>query len=1165
MRIRSIPGQHPKLLALALAGLLLGACSSETPEAPKPAADPQVATTAQPAEAKTAPRIIEMTDDEVKRAGESAKRQLTFENAEGINVELWAPEKLLADPVAISVDNQGRIWTTITNRSNNSEFDIRGYQDWEIPSMTFTTVEDRRNFLRTELAPEKSEQNKERIPDRNGDGSHDWRDLAFVKEEVVMLQDTTGNGSANRAQLFIQDFGDEVTDVMGGIYYHNQRDELFVAVGPDAWRVKDTDGDGMADTKHSIAHGFNVHIGFSGHGMSGVILGPDGRIYYGIGDPGASITDSTGKKWHYPNQGIIVRSEPDGSNFEVFAAGVRNTHEFVFDKYGNLITVDNDGDHVGEYERLLYVIDGSDSGWRINWQLGKYKDPKNNTYKVWMDEDYYKPHFKGQSALILPPVAPYHSGPAGMVYNPGTAWSNEWLDHFFVVEFVGSAPRSGINAFTLEPDGASFRLASDKKVFRGVQGTGLDWGPDGALYMSDWIEGWGRNGKGRIWKLDTPATAGNETRADTQARLAEDFGQHGVDQLIALMAHADMRVRSKAQFELVERKAVDSLQAAAQQTEHQLQRIHGLWGIGQLARAQAEMGELLLPYLSDSDAEIRAQAARLLGDAPFSPAAEALIKLLKDPEIRVQFFAAQALGRLGVKEATAPLVALLEQNQDKDVYLRQAVAIALSRIGDEAALAALSGHASEAVRIGAVVALGRMKSPELARFLDDASEFVTTNAARAISDDDFVTDALPALAAMLEQTRFTNEPLTRRAINANLYEGKVHNAQRLAAFAQRTSAEGALRAEALKTLGVWAESSIFDRVTGLHRGAVKNNAEDARAALSPIYETLLADESPEVREASVLVLGDLNFRETQTLLAKVLIEDAAAPVRIAALNTLKSLGYLKMSEAVFAALNDKDQSVRMAALGMVPTLDLPVTQVVEMHQVLLDKGTEGEQQAALVSLANVKAPEAYQVIEGQMRLLIEDKLTPALQLELITSAEKIGTPALTALLAEYEATKDASKPMEVFREALHGGDAMRGRMIFRHNSTAQCVRCHIVGKRGNLVGPELTAIAHVLDREQMLAAMVDPAARIAPGFGRITAVMNNGERIEGFFESETPTTKTLVSGDNKRAINKADIAKVEAAASGMPPMGMLLNKSQLRDLVAYLMTLQGQDEDAPSH
>src|SRR5690606_39346750 len=129
----------------------------------------------------------------------------------------------------------------------------------------------------------------------------------------------------------------------------------------------------------------------------------------------------------------------------------------------NLITVDNDGDHAGEYERLVYLIDGSDSGWRINWQLGKYRDPKNNSYKVWMDEDYYKPRFDGQSALILPPLAPYHSGPAGMVYNPGTALSDEWQDHFFVAEFVGAAPRSGINAFTLKPKGASFELASEDR------------------------------------------------------------------------------------------------------------------------------------------------------------------------------------------------------------------------------------------------------------------------------------------------------------------------------------------------------------------------------------------------------------------------------------------------------------------------------------------------------------------------------------------------------------------------------------------------------------------------------------------------------------------------------------------------------------------------------
>ena len=87
----------------------------------------------------------------------------------------------------------------------------------------------------------------------------------------------------------------------------------------------------MLDTKVSISHGYAVHIGFGGHGMSGAIEGPDGKIYWGIGDIGANLTALNGDTFKYPNQGVLVRSNPDGSDFEVFAAGLRNTHEFVFD------------------------------------------------------------------------------------------------------------------------------------------------------------------------------------------------------------------------------------------------------------------------------------------------------------------------------------------------------------------------------------------------------------------------------------------------------------------------------------------------------------------------------------------------------------------------------------------------------------------------------------------------------------------------------------------------------------------------------------------------------------------------------------------------------------------------------------------------------------------
>lgn len=1134
---------------------LISSCSGKAPSV-------QVAKTPVTINAN-ALEITHLSSEEAAQTAQEIEQQVSLKLAPGLSAKLWASEKLLSDTVAINVDDKGRVWAAITSRSNNSEFDIRGYPKWEQPSMKFTSVEDRRAFLHEELAPEKSAQNT-KFPDRNKDGSHDWRDLAIMQERVVRLEDTSNSGRADLAQTVIRDFNTEVTDVAGGLYYHNQTDELFVNIAPDLWSLKDTNGDGTMDSKKSLATGFGVHIGFSGHGFSGAILGPDGRLYSNMGDIGSSITDSAGKKWHYPNQGVIVRSEINGSNFEVFAAGLRNTHEFSFDKFGNLISVDNDGDHVGEYERLVYLIDGSDSGWRTNWQLGKYKDPKNNTYKVWMDENYYKPRFKDQAAHVLPPIAPYHAGPAGMTYNPGTALSEKWQDHFFVVEFVGSPSRGGVNAFTLKPEGASFKLDTDQNVFRGILATGIDFGPDGALYMSDWMEGWSLKQKGRIWKLDTPETANNAARKDTQARLAESFSAHSLQKLTVLLTHADMRVRQKAQLELVERKATQQLQAVATDSAHQLARIHALWGLGQLARKDSAQAAVLIPFLSDKDAEIRAQAAKLLGDANAVTATNNLLPLLTDSNLRVQFFAAQALGRLneksGAESAITPLVAMLATNNEKDVYLRQAGAIALARIGNQDALAKLATHPSEAVRIAAVVALKRLESPALALFLNDSSEFVVTNAARAISDDNFVTAAMPALAKLLDAPRFTNEPLLRRVINANLYatgaNSSAENSARLVRFAQQKNIDGALRAEAINTLSVWAKSSDFDRVTGQHRGAVSHNVADAQRALSSAYKNLLSDNNSVLRSAAIVAFAEFDVKNTNDTLVKTLSQDSDPAVRIAALHALKKFNLSDMSKVTFAALKDKDQSVRMAALTLLPELNLPVQQVVSMHDLLLQNGTLGEQQAAYTSLSNVKAPEATAVFKQQLQRLIEGKIAREVQLDLMSAAEKTDSAELKQLLATYDTSKNANDPLDVYRESLLGGNATEGKNLFRFSNMAQCVRCHMVGVNGARVGPELTTIASRISREQMLEALVSPSARIAPGFGRITAVLKTGERIEGAFDAETNTTITITGNDKTHRLNRTDVAKIETSTSGMPPMNLLLDHMQIRDLVAYLSTLK---------
>ena len=89
------------------------------------------------------------------------------------------------------------------------------------------------------------------------------------------------------------------------------------------------------------------------------------------------------------------------------------------------------------------------------------------------------------------------------------------------------------------------------------------------------------------------------------------------------------------------------------------------------------------------------------------PAAPALIELLKNPNARVQYFAAVALGKLQEPTAFAGLFELLKQNNNADPMLRHAAILALTRIGNTDALIAAANHDSAAVRLGAVVALRR--------------------------------------------------------------------------------------------------------------------------------------------------------------------------------------------------------------------------------------------------------------------------------------------------------------------------------------------------------------------------------------------------------------------------------------------------------------------------
>ncbi len=148
--------------------------------------------------------------------------------------------------------------------------------------------------------------------------------------------------------------------------------------------------------------------------------------------------------------------------------------------------------------------------------------------------------------------------------------------------------------------------------------------------------------------------------------------------------------------------------------------------------------------------------------------------------------------------------------------------------------------------------------------------------------------------------------------------------------------------------------------------------------------------------------------------------------------------------------------------------------------------------------------------------------------------------------------------LDEYGETLFGGNRREGRNVFNYNSIAQCIRCHTAGAvgEGGAVGPSLKGVASVLTREQLLQALVEPSARLAPGYRSVSLVLTDGQEVSGMLAKETASELTITTSDAEPlVIPIARIKKRENMPSSMPPMGGLLSKRELPDVVDYLTTL----------
>ena len=1102
-----------------------------------------------------------------KGSAEEALAQVQVEK--GLTVEVWAAEPLMANPVAFCFDEKGRAYVAETTRFGNGVPDTRGHMNWLDEDLANRSTADRLAMYR----------------------KHKYQGFEKYDDQVRLVWDKAGKGRADTGTVFSKGYNRPEDGLMAGVLA--RKGKLYLGNIPDLYVLRDANNDGVADEKTSLFTGFGPTAQFIGHDLHGLRMGPDGKLYFSVGDRGFVVKTKEGHTLSYPNTGAVLRCEPDGRGLEVVHYGLRNPQELAFDDHGNLFTYDNNSDS-GDRARWVHVVEGGDSGWRGGYQYGTLYHPpgvKEGNRGPWNAENvWHAPAEPGDPpAYVVPPLAHFGNGPAGITHYPGVGLSDKYKDHFFATDFTASPANSLIWAVAVKPKGASFEVVKSEPFVRGMVPTDCEFGPDGAFYWSDWVGGWNPPNKGRIFRVSDPVAMKNPAVAEARKLIAEGFEKRTNDELAKLLEHPHQQVRQEAQFELAGRKpdeAMKVFEAVANGSSNPLARLHAIWGLGMVGHqsfgvpAHAAVAKLA----GDPDVEVRIQVARVLGDPKALVVSgqrgrvpghhEAVKKLMADPEPRVRAVAAAAWGRLpdwftptypgSVDAVHGPLFALLKDNADADPYLRHAAVmglVAAARGNDgrlwDAWTQAKKDFDTPAVRLGVVLALRRLKGEKVAEFLADDDPKIVAEAARAVYDERLA-NAYPKLAALADKPA-PQDPVAYRALAANYVLGTPEAAARVAKLAATSAAPEHQAVFALKLLADWAAPPRRDPITGLTHDLPKRPANLAADALKPHVGGVFAGPAA-VRAEAAKVTARLGIREVGPLLAVLVMDaNASATSRADALLALAAVKGTELAEVVAYAKGSDVPKLRAAALTVRSETD-PDGVLKDVTVLLADaKASVAEQQAALAVLGEHTDPAARRLLGEWVGRAGAGQVKPELVLDVLEAAnqKRALRPAVEAVYAKWEKAEDKLTP---WSDRLAGGDADRGRQVVLNNAAVYCQRCHRLDGQGGDVGPALNGLAGQpgKDRRYLLEAIVFPSAKIAQGYE--TAVLNlaDGRTVSGVVKESTAKHLKLVTPENKELVIPAD--EVEGRRTGPSAMPDDLHKKlsprELRDVVEFLATLK---------
>jgi putative membrane-bound dehydrogenase-like protein len=980
------------------------------------------------------------------------KSQASFAVTEGLEFKLWASEPLFVNPTCMDIDHLGRVWVC--------------------ESVNY------RNRLRK----------AKKLTRAEGD-------------RIVILSDSKGTGKADTQTTFYQS-----PDIMAPLGIAVAKDptgpgyKVFVCQSPDILLFEDKDGDGKADGPPK-----KFLTGFGGidhdHGVHGILIGSDMKLYFSVGDSGVTglqSSDGKGRKWVSNSTdcraGTNWRCDLDGKNLELIAHNFRNQYEPCVDSFGNMFVSDNDDDG-NQQTRICHVIPGGNYGYH----------PRGRGETHWHEE---------QPGVMPKILRTYFGSPTGMCVYEGKLLPKKYHGQLLHTD---AGPRH-VRAYHLKPKGASYEVDREDIVTSSdnwFRPSDVCVAPDGSVFVADWYDpGVGGHNMGdikygRIYRLAPKGHKYEVPKVD----LTSNKG------VIEALASPAQSVRYMAMAKLGEMKkedAIKTLEPAWAQKEDSALRARALWQIGVIQGQGFTAHSASSEVMRDKDPRFLAQIVRMTRDFVDRPRSYALPATADLGTAREVLISLRTYPAEMSREMIYPLMKLYD-GQDRHYLATIGIAV---------------GH-HDAKRREVILADFEKHFPD---WNDKVAGLVFELRPPGIAK---------SLTKRLSDAKLSVEQRAKIVDIIATSDDKDTPRVLLDAFQGDTPAE--VRARILDNLKLFLPTKWKDlpkekeftavveklladpsaKMRGLELASISGRADFAAK-----IRTIATDsaEKADTRKAAILALAQTFDKETLTTLS----------------NLTKTPG--ELADAAITSIGEGIKSLDTRTPLVKEALD-------KLDSFLADK-TMGETAAKALAASRVgtmnllarhkekKLPETLVASTGR---LLRSSPYPDLQNQ--------------ALIAFPPIKLDPMKLPPISVMAKRTGDVLKGKKILEESLKAntQCLKCHMVKGVGGQVGPDLSMIGKKASRENMIESILYPNKAIADQY--ITHIVTNdkGVTVQGLLVEETGDTVILRDAEGRDIrIAKASIESRGKSMKSLMPEDLVaqLSEDQLIDMVEYLLTLK---------